>query len=99
MKKHQPVTKCPNCHTLGCYALECRAEREWGPEEWAGALRMTEARLAAGYMIQTKPRVVARSSPEFPSEPDDVDQIEWDAVRVPLVLTAMDHRAIEKGIF
>lgn len=31
-----------------CGQIRCRALAEWGPDEWAGAARMAEARQRAG---------------------------------------------------
>lgn len=97
-KKKRTPTTCPICQTVDCISLVCRARREWTPEAWDGALRMTEARLAAGYQLKTTSAVAAEPlNPESPSE-ESPEEIDWRVVRVPLELTEMDRLAMNGGV-
>lgn len=73
-----------------CGRLACRAQQEWGPDEWAGAARMARAREAAGTMLVPGPHGddANGTTRRFPSR---------TTVSVPVVLSELDREAMRRA--
>ena len=92
---------CPICNQMECVNRIHYRQARWTPEEWAGAQRMVDARMAAGYQLRTTkngydgwrdddPNLESLSAPEANEEATD-----WRVVRVPYEKDEWDQLVLD----